>query len=177
MRLRHIAAVLTAQAALAVAAINCSEPDLPRLGGPNALEGKDHPRPSAAEELDPDAGICGGGKGAIEAGACAVSFSKDIMPLLTGTAWGCAGASCHVSVPPKITTNAQETWDTLRRYSADTKKYINPCSTDPATSSFECNIQANGACGKKMPIGAGTQPTAEEIKKVRDWLVCGSPFN
>jgi hypothetical protein len=172
-----MAAVLSAQAALAVAAINCSEPDRPRLGGPNALEGKDHPRPSAVEELNPEAGICGDGKGAIEGGACAVSFSKDIIPLLTGTAWGCAGASCHVSTPPKITTNAQETWDNFRRFTIDNKKYANPCSTDPATSTFECNIKATESCGKKMPIGAGTQPSEADIKKVRDWLVCGSPLN
>jgi hypothetical protein len=180
MRLRHIAAVLTAQAALAVAAVNCSEPEPPRLGGPNSLEGKEHPRPSSAEEGNKGEGICGEAGGAINGGPCAVSFAKDIMPLLTGTAWGCAGASCHVSIPPVITTNAQDTWDALRRKTTAGKPYINPCSVDPAASSFECNLLATGACGSKMPppsAPAATQPTEAEIKKVRDWIVCGSPFN
>lgn len=180
MRPRHIAAVLLALSALSAAAVHCSEPEPPRLGSPNALEGKEHPRPSSADEKSPTEGICGGGKGAIDGGPCAVSFKADIVPLLTGAAWGCATSTCHGgTTPPKIPPGDDKgIWDSLRRESTAGKPYIDPCSIDPAASSFECNLKPTGAaCGTKMPIGSGVQPTDAELKKVRDWLVCGSPFN
>jgi hypothetical protein len=177
MRLRHVAGVLSVQVALGLAAFHCSGPEAPRLGGPNALEGKDHPRPSSSEEVG--GGLCGGGKGAIDGGPCAVSFKTDIVPLLTGASWACATSSCHAgTAAPKMTPgDDKQIWDSLRRESTGGKPYINPCSIDPGASSFECNLQAMGACGTKMPFAPGTQPTEAELKKVRDWLTCGSPFN
>lgn len=124
----------------------------------------------------------GGTAGDTGTTACTVSFKTTIYPRMTTGSWKCANAQCHGgNTPPAISaTDATAAYNSLKAYVINGKAYINPASTDPAQSSFECNLK--GTCGAAaMPIpgggGGATAATAAEIADVDTWLKCGSPNN
>ncbi len=170
-------ALLLALAA-ALAATNCSAPDLPRYGSPNSLQGKSPPAPPAPEE-SPTQLPCGG-KGFIkDEPPCAVKWSTDIFPLMKSNGnWRCAEVvSCHGgTIPPKVTDNSEETWDSLRKFPSGKGFYINPCSKDKGESGLSLNLSGTQV-GSQMPKPPGTPASTEQLAKVDAWLACGSPKN
>jgi hypothetical protein len=127
----------------------------------------------------PDAG----GDGAVA--ACAVSFKTDIYPSMQPNGnWKCSNSTCHGTAggtPPFIDpASSDATHASLKVAAINGKPYFNTTSTDPAQSTFECNLK--GACGAgQMPVAGGAvgaiPATAAEITKVDTWLKCGSPKN
>jgi hypothetical protein len=135
---------------------------------------------SAAPGSTPDCVTAGGAL--VEAGTCAVSFSKDILAAF-GVA-GCSAATCHGGVTPFNEPRIDPgdpgaMWTELQAYSlSNNVKYINPCSIDPTASSIGCNLSATGAasaCGTHMPQGADLP--ADAVTKIATWQACGSPNN
>lgn len=159
----------------------------PRYGDPNTLEGKLVPGPR---------GTFGGGDGDgggactpdkyIDGTNCTVSFSKDIFPNMASTAaWQCASEQgCHggknPGAQPAITTDSKTTWENFRNFKNidQNRPYINPCSGEPATSTFLCNItQGEGSCGKVMPLTPGAPVDAQAKLVIETWIKCGAPNN
>lgn len=130
--------------------------------------------------------VTAGGTLVADAG-CAVSWSKDIFPkMAAGGAWNCAGASCHAAGnPPVLPADAHGMYTTLTAYTGTAttgaqagQYYFNPCSTDPAKSTFSCNLQpaASGGCGSlQMPLGITV--AAAGMTAVSTWVACGAPEN
>lgn len=161
----------------------------PRYGGPNALAGEKQPGPSSeylAEEGAIGAGINAGtpecvkaGGALIDAGTCAVSFSKDV--LTTFAAANCQAAGCHGGAspqnqPPIDPADATKTWNGFAAFTlTNGKAYINPCSLDPAVSTIACNVSSAAPCGSVMPPGIGLP--ADVVTKIETWVKCGAPNN
>jgi hypothetical protein len=164
----------------------------PAFGGPNALAGQRPP--GVSSEVASEAGGGGtdtpGAKPAcvaaggtlVDAGACSVSFSKQILDSF-GLA-NCGTTNCHGGATPRNEPGIDPgdpgaTWQHLQAFTISTgKPYINPCSTDDTASSMGCNMIAEGqagACGVHMPSGA--QLPADAITNINTWLKCGSPNN
>ena len=188
-------AIVTASAALLALACTTEYQkgvDDPNFGGPNALAGEKQPGPSS--EVTPTAGEGGtAGNGSdivcvatggtiVDAGACAVSFERDVLPALGRST--CAQTSCHGGAsppsPPRIEPgDPRGMWTEFAGFKMNTGgvPYINPCSTDKTKSGLACNLYATGACGVKMPLGGAPQMPQEDIDKIDQWLECGSPNN
>lgn len=165
----------------------------PVFGGPNALAGQRPPGATTDVTNEAGAGASSGTVGSkpkcvaaggaqVDAGTCAVSFSKDILGAF-GLA-NCATANCHGGAVPRNEPRIEPSdgpgmWQEFQAFTISTgKPYINPCSIDDATSTLGCNLIAEGqpgACGVHMPSGA--QLPADAIAKVNTWLKCGSPNN
>jgi len=161
----------------------------PLYGGPNALAGQRPPGVTSEVASEGGAGNdTPGGKPAcvaaggmlVDAGTCAVSFSKDILNAF-GVA-NCGTPNCHGGATPRNEPGVEPsdpatTWQRLQAFTISTgKPYINPCSTDDSKAAMGCNMIADpGACGVHMPSGA--QLPADVITKINTWLKCGSPNN
>ncbi len=160
----------------------------PAYGGPNALAGQRPP--GVTSEVASEAGTdpaaaskpaCVAAGGAlVDAGACTVSFSKDILSAF-GVA-NCGTTNCHGGTTPRNEPSIEPsdpvtTWTKLQAFTISTGlPYINPCSTDDKKAAMGCNMIADpGACGVHMPSGA--QLPAAAIEKINTWLKCGSPNN
>ena len=179
-------ALKTAFAAIAVAAgvlWACGATEEVKFGGPNALS-KDKAPPTPGQGTT---GADAGGDGAVckpaGDGGCSVKWSTDIVPLFGDDAgWGCSkGGSCHggAASPPINNNDPKQAYDQLRAYTAirgAAKPYINPCSLNPADSTFQCNLSAApNNCGSPMPKGSAA--LAADMAKLDTWLKCGSPNN
>lgn len=165
----------------------------PIYGAPNALENQKPPRPTLEGTLD------GGGTGSsssgsqpacvkaggtlVDGGPCAVSFKTDILKIM-GTAAApsaaCSSTDCHGGKSPPAQPSIEpgspdDTYNGFQGFTAGGRTYISPCETDPTKTSILCNLQA-AACGSKMPKGGG-QISAEDLKKIEDWVKCGAPNN
>jgi hypothetical protein len=162
----------------------------PNYGGPNALAGQRPPGATIDNQADGGPGgtavgskprcVTAGGTQA-DAGACKVSFATEILSAF-GNA-GCASPNCHGGVTPRNEPRIEPSdgpamWQEFQNFTlSNGKPYINPCSTDPATSTISCNLAAGppALCGAHMPQGG--QLTPADITKIEDWLKCGSPNN
>lgn len=164
----------------------------PNFGGPNALAGQRPP--GATSDNLADGGASSGtavgskpkcvtaGGTQVDAGTCAVSFSKDVLGAF-GTA-DCANPNCHGGATPRNEPRIEPSdpaamWQEFQAFTISTgKPYINPCSTDDKQSQMGCNLYAGGtpgACGVHMP-STGQIP-ADVVTKVETWLKCGAPNN
>lgn len=184
------AAVLTGLVVAAVAACFTGPDSPPISDNANALAGAVNQKPGATTgdgttppSSDPNA-ICGGNP--FDGGGCEKSWANDIFPQITGTGLNCAAVgTCHggTAAAPSNTEptidakDSKATWLNLYKMPVTNKPYINPCSQDPATSSFVCNLKsaAEGGCGVQMPSGLLADPAF--IADVETWIKCGSPFN
>jgi hypothetical protein len=195
--------VLSVCVGAAVACSNYEPPDVANYGPPNGIDGKTPNSPSASGTSTPpssggDGGAASGGEGGTPAvsyacGApiaqttpCSVSWKADIYPkMVAGGTWNCAGTgACHASATqPVLAGDAHSFYTTLANYTGTTtnapyasEPYLNPCSTDPAKSTFVCNTQATTPCGLAgMPLG---QPIAAAgLTAISTWVACGAPEN
>jgi len=157
------------------------EPDT-KYGPHSGLSKSNLPVPPAGEGGSGEAGVvCDGG--VPDAGACTVSFSKDIWGKMS-TTWHCSDASCHGgnSIAPYMLDNASDAYTNLTAYMIGTKPYFNPCSTDPDASAFVCNVSTPSTCGSaQMPftnptLGSGPMSTTD-LGLVTTWVQCGAPNN
>jgi hypothetical protein len=169
----------------------------PHYGPPSGLTGKSPPTgdpgdggtttPPAQDANAPANALCNG-QGPIDGGACTVQWKRDIFPQMTGGNWKCSDANCHGSkaaVAPFIDGNdAHAAYVSLMAYTKiNAKPYINPCSVDPAASTFLCNLDPKGTvCGAAvMPLTSnppgGKLLTTTETDQVKKWIACGSPEN
>lgn len=165
----------------------------PAYGAPNALENQRPPRPTleGAQEGGTGASSSSGSQPAcvkaggalVDGGPCAVSFKNDILrifgtpaaPSVSCTVTDCHGGKTPNAQPAIEPGTPEDTYQIFQGFTAAGKPYISPCETDPAKTSMLCNLQA-AACGSKMPKGGG-QINAADLKKIEDWLRCGSPNN
>jgi hypothetical protein len=164
----------------------------PNFGGPNALAGQRPPGATSDNLADGGSSsgsavgskpkCVGAGGTQVDAGTCAVSFSKDVLAAF-GTA-DCANPNCHGGATPRNEPRIEPSdpaamWQEFQAFTISTgKPYINPCSTDSAQSQMGCNLYAGGtagACGVHMPSTGQLPPDA--ITKIETWLKCGSPNN
>lgn len=195
-RLLHLTLVSSVAAgALALACTTDYQKGLddPNFGAPNALAGQK--QPGSSTDVAP-VGAEGGGGGAgganivcvstggalLDGGPCAVSFSKDVLPILGNST--CTQTSCHGGAtpptPPRIEpSDPAAMWAEFAGFKMNTGglPYINPCSTDKTKSGLACNLYAQGACGVQMPLGGTPQTPEADIQKIEQWLECGSPNN
>lgn len=173
--------------------------DDPNYGPPDALYGKLPPiAPSLggggvggglAEGGGGGAGLCDG-KGPIsDGGDCSVKWSELVAQMGNEGSWGCSKTGCHIAQPPipKIDISSpRAAYDALAAHkvlvNGQPKPYINPCSKDPAESSFLCNVTPRagsttaGECGiKVMPEGAPLEQADRD--RLKTWIECGAPFN
>lgn len=162
----------------------------PAFGGPNALAGQ-RPPGATTDVLDEAgaAGTSGGPVGSktkcgtpVGGGACAVTFSKDVLGAF-GLA-NCATANCHGGAVPRNEpriepSEAAGMWQEFQAFTISTgKAYINPCSTDPTQSAMGCNVLADpSSCGGGVHMPSGAQLPAGAIDKINTWLKCGAPNN
>jgi hypothetical protein len=150
-----------------------------KYGPPGGLQGKKIPDPSGGGGDDPPPPPPGDGGG--QNLNCAVSFKTDLHPLMLNGAWKCGTANCHQvgATEPPIASDPGAAYTALVARRTGGKPYFNPNSTDPAQSTFLCNLKGEAGCGTKMPIvGTGaTAPTPEELTKVETWVKCGAPNN
>ena len=106
-----------------------------------------------------------------------MSWSTDIFPLMQGT-WGCTSTTCHggASDTPFMTGSASAVYASLAEYTTlDSLPFVNPCSTDPAESTFVCALTPGG-CGILMPEAPGTM-TDGGVEEISTWVSCGAPQN
>lgn len=163
--------------------------------GPEALKGKEPPPSTQPSTNAPggDGGIGGAlcnGAGPIDGGPCAKSWKTDIYEPLIKGAWKCTNEICHLekaenqaAFQPAISDkDPTRAWNQLVAYSVTGKRYVDPCTIDPAVSSITCNL-ANPACGlAPMPYtGLGLQgvaaATPDQLAVVATWLKCAAPNN
>lgn len=162
--------------------------DDPNYGGPNALAGKEPPGPTlATSESDAASGspLCvrAGGQLVADAGACDVSFSKDVLGAFSRATPTCTQPVCHggptpLNQPRVDTADGPGTWARFTQFQLDDKFYVNPCATDPTASGMLCNLLSAddpGACGVHMPQSG--QLAADDLAIVEKWLKCGAPNN
>ena len=169
-------AIVPCGAALLLAA-SCSAPELPPYGAPNSLEGKEAPKPPATG-AGSGGGTCTPDK-FLKDTTSKVSFKNDIMPLLQVGKGGCSETkSCHGgSVPPKITTDPNETYSSLAAWKTQGVLYVNPCAKDKAQGKFACNLRGDQGCGSKMPLPPGVALQATDTDKIDQWQADGAPNN
>ncbi len=161
----------------------------PSFGGPNALAGQRPPGPTI-DTLTGDGGAAAGstpkcvvaGGTLVDAGPCAVSFSKDILSSFATA--NCNSAECHGGITPRNEPrveplDAPTMWQEFQGFTlSDGKPYINPCVADDKQSGMGCNLYevgVPGQCGVHMPSGSQIPP--DVITKVETWLKCGAPNN
>ncbi|HEY8041803.1 MAG TPA: hypothetical protein VIF15_18495 [Polyangiaceae bacterium] len=153
------------------------------FGRPGGLSGKELPAPEgdAGAVVQPDSGSAPDTGPPAEAGACSVSWSKDLFANMASAGqWQCGSSSCHGGITaPKIASDAPTTYGNLAAYKmkASGLPYILAGSTDPTKSGIECNL--SGSCGTRMPItgGGAQQATAAQITAIDTWVKCGAPDN
>lgn len=189
---RSVQAVSLVFAALVAAAgaAACAVEDT-KYVGPEALVGKQPPPAKQVASGGPvgDAGaapLCNGA-GPIDGGPCAKSWKTDVYALINGP-WKCSDPICHQDKPggpayqPAISDqDATRAWNSLASYMIAQKRYIDPCTTDPAVSAISCNL-VSPACGlAQMPYTGlsvqGAAPTQDQLATVATWLKCGAPNN
>lgn len=112
-----------------------------------------------------------------DAGACDVTYSKDVAPLFEKGA--CWSGGCHGGSQPPI-MKAEDltlTWCNLKDFNGGaalgSRTYINPSSKDPKDSYIVGNLKYEE--GSNMP--KGLQLSATDIATVETWVKCGAPFN
>jgi hypothetical protein len=169
--------------------------DDPAFGAPNALAGQKQPGSSTEQTTGKGSGeggasssggtqaacVAAGGTLLADAGACAVSFKTDVLGAFGKSTPQCSLPSCHGGAspqyPPRIDPgDPASMYPELAAFKlSNGKPYLNPCSTDPAASSLECNLAAAGGCGTHMPQGG--QLAAEDLTKIDTWVKCGAPNN
>lgn len=163
----------------------CSQPPETSFGNPAGLRRDNIPGEGGVEKL-----ICtgvaisdGGGGGGGDGGNCAVSFSRDLFPLVVGP-WKCVDAKCHGGTsPPTISgANAAAAYASMAAYTikGSPHPYINPDGGgEPEKSDFLCNMLSQ--CGQGMPQSSPTVPsraaTKDEACRIDAWLRCGAPNN
>lgn len=162
------------------AVVACSAPAGTPYGNPNTLDRKNLPGEGGAEPL-----TCGG-DAAVEAGVganCGVSFSRDLYPYFAD-AGGCALPTCHAAGkndPPIDTSSADKLYASLRsdKCKAAGLPYLPPgdggIASDGGGTSLLCNLR--GECGRKMPEGAGKDPSNDDLCRMQAWIACGAPNN
>ena len=177
--------------ALVGVALACGETDYTKgeydkkYADPDSLRGDYPPDPYNPALDGGDAGtsvaaLCDGG-GPIDGGACTVSFKNDLMPKLIKECGACHTATG--TAPRMDNANAAATYENFllqgRTKPINGKPYINPCSTDKATSTIACNIAATNPCGLAMPqLTPGVLSKEPTLAAQLDtWLGCGSPNN
>jgi hypothetical protein len=150
--------------------------------GPHSgLQKSNLPNPPA-----PDAAPVGDGGAPcgmpVEAGACSVSYSKDIWTKMSST-WGCSNAACHGAMvnQPYNLDNQQDAYNNLTQFQIGGLYYFNPCSTNPDASAFVCNT-SSPACGTgQMPFPNTSLMTGplstSDMQLVQTWVACGAPNN
>lgn len=113
-----------------------------------------------------------------DAGPCSVSFATTLWPNMAATGkWLCASTNCHGGVTQPVFQDPAGAYTALSNRLTAGKPYINPCSTDPAASSFYCNMGGGGTpCGNPMPLNAPAA-TMMELDQIRTWVQCGAPNN
>jgi hypothetical protein len=183
-------AVLPAAAFGALVVIACAPPEDPAIGAPNGILGRQPPSAVGDGGAAPPSG--NQGVACTEAdwakdddAACAVKWSTDIFPKVTG-AWNCtlAGA-CHqpgapggspAALPLIDKDNAATAFKQLAEFKNDSlgRVYINPCSKVLGESAFHGNI--SGTVGKVMPPGSGVSVQADK-DQLKTWIECGAPNN
>ena len=183
-RFRSFGWCLIPVASIGAAAVAACGGDIDtKYGPPGGLRNASFPSGSDTGTAPTSTGS--GGDGGVTPQSCTVKFSTEIYPSMQpGGAWKCSNSTCHGTVggtPPFIDpASADATYASLKVYPINGKPYFNTASTDPAQSTFECNVK--GTCGLgTMPIinatvGA-TAVSAGDITKIDTWLKCGSPKN
>jgi hypothetical protein len=184
MRFFSMASILSMTVVGVAALAACTGEVEPQYGPPGGLRNAHLPDPTGTTTGGADSGTpppSDGGGGDVVTMNCTVSFKQQIYPKMqsAGT-WKCAGSACHgAPSPPSVAisaTDATAAYNALKGYVINGKAYFNPASTDPAQSSFECNLK--GACGAQiMPPPPGTPATTQEIADVDTWVKCGAPNN
>jgi hypothetical protein len=109
-----------------------------------------------------------------------VSFKNQIMPTLQVGKGGCAETkSCHGGgVPPKITTDANETYTSLAAWTGTgNTNYINPCVKDKTKGAFAANLRGDQGAGTKMPLPPGLPLAQADIDNIDKWQADGAPNN
>lgn len=105
---------------------------------------------------------------------CAVSFEKDVMPVLAAAK--CASRGCHGAgdAQPRLDDrSASAFYQSLLTAQIGGKPYVVGCSVG-AQSLMLCNLQGDAACGKTMPLGG--PPIGESgLRTIGAWLACGAP--
>ena len=158
-------------ASMVIAALGCSAPSEPSYGYAYNVRDKTFPGDGADAASAPS--TCTPAS-YVDGGTCAVSWSKQIYPLVSGV-WACTG--CHAGTAPTFPSGVEATYnafrDTVRAPKVGGLLYINPCSQDPQQSSFVGNLE--GAGSAIMPPAAPA--TKDQIALVRTWVACGAPMN
>ena len=121
-------------------------------------------------------GMAAGGAGGMAAGGAggtpaALTFKKDIYPIISTNCKGCHWASVN---------DVEKAWTYLNE-SASKCKYKDKkrvVATMPENSFFYAKLKGGAAllpsdCGNKMPPPAGGVPDAD-VKKVEDWIKAGA---
>jgi hypothetical protein len=162
--------------------LQCTNVDSSRLGDFNSLKNETSPLPVETAGAGKDGGslpTCA----APDAGACAISFATDIVPLFDAKGVGaCASSNCHgpgtTSITKLTSGDAKQMWQALtsRVQSGTTRRYIDPCSSDPDAGYFVCNNAGDITCGIRMPPAPATLPDSD-LTKIKTWLKCGAPNN
>ena len=180
MKSPHVVAVVSFLLAGAFATWACSAVDQSKIGDYNALKNEKVPEPTSGGGGDGGGVLCNGA-GPIDAGACDASFKTDIVPLLSAAGEGkCSAAGCHDTTtnPVLPDNNAAAMWSALTAQvqAGSTRRYADPCSTDPNAGYMLCNLKKDSTCGSPMPRGvaAMSQPS---LDKIQAWLACGAPNN
>jgi hypothetical protein len=115
------------------------------------------------------------------AGACAVSWTNDVFPLLESTGSGsCGGATCHANggqQPTILDNNPTGTYNSLKGYTLlNNVGYIVPGNTNLSDSAMDCNLVLATCGATPMPEAPGALSTAQKTT-ISTWLACGAPEN
>lgn len=162
----------------------------PNYGAPNALAGQAPPSPFDPKIKGDAGGTSQTGKPSCgepaEGGTtpCTVTFTEILQEFSSTSTLACAATSCHggatpVAEPKIALEDPAGTWVAFEKFqiSEQGKRFVNPCSLDPAQSAILCNLKkAGGGCGTLMPLGSG-QAADPLLQKIEAWIKCGSPNN
>jgi hypothetical protein len=104
-----------------------------------------------------------------------------VFPILKSSGDGkCASAACHggASTPTITDADPAGTYATLAAYAVNGAAYIVAGDSNPADSSFECNLGiAQPSCGLlAMPQSPGALSAADR-QTIDTWVRCGAPQN
>jgi hypothetical protein len=106
--------------------------------------------------------------------SCAVSFEKDVAPVLVAAK--CASRGCHGAgdAQPRLDDrSASALYQSLLTAQIGGKPYVVGC-TAGGQSQMLCNLQGDPSCGKAMPLG-GPPIGADGLRTIGTWLDCGAP--
>jgi len=131
--------------------------------------------------LQPDVGarLAGTCDDTDTAPAAAVSFARDIRPLITRTTGGCF---CHLPTAgqpgpaTQITGLDLSTLDSLRAGGEDTDTRI-VVSGQPCASFLYLKLSTAPPFGSRMPLNGPPFFSAEELRLVHDWIAEGAGDN